>query len=214
MFTGIVEEVGRVVRVEARASGSRLRIEAARVVEGLREGDSVAVQGVCLTAVEIGGGGFSADVSRETLERSTLGEARAGAAVNLERALAASGRLGGHIVQGHVDGTGVIRTLEERGGGDWWLEVEAPQELARYLAYKGSIAVDGISLTVARVEGPLFAVAVIPHTWANTTLRESRPGGRVNLETDILAKYVESLLERLELRREKLTVERLREMGY
>ena len=214
MFTGIVEEVGRVVRVEPRGSGSRLRIEAGRVAEGLREGDSVAVQGVCLTAVEIGSAGFSTDVSRETLERSTLGEARAGTAVNLERALAASGRLGGHIVQGHVDGTGVIRTLEERGGGDWWLEVEAPQELVRYLVYKGSIAVDGISLTVARVEGPVFAVAVIPHTWANTTLREARPGGRVNLETDILAKYVESLLEKLEWKREKLTVERLREMGY
>jgi riboflavin synthase len=184
------------------------------VVEGLREGDSVAVQGVCLTAVEIGSSGFSADVSRETLERSTLGEARAGTPVNLERALAASGRLGGHIVQGHVDGTGVIRTLEERGGGDWWLEVEAPAELARYLVYKGSIAVDGISLTVARVDGPVFAVAVIPHTWANTTLRQARAGQRVNLETDVLAKYVERLLEQMELKREKLTVERLREMGY
>lgn len=214
MFTGIVEEVGRVAEAEPRASGSRLRIEAARVVEGLREGDSVSVQGVCLTAVAITAGSFSADVSRETLERSTLGEARPGALVNLERALAASGRLGGHIVQGHVDGTGVIRALEERGGGDWWLEVEAPPELARYLVYKGSIAVDGISLTVARVDGPVFAVAVIPHTWANTALRTARPGQRVNLETDILAKYVERLLEHMELRREKLTVERLRELGY
>lgn len=214
MFTGIVEEVGRVADVAPRGSGSRLRIEAGKVVEGLREGDSVAVQGVCLTAVEIGSSGFSADVSRETLERSTLGEARAGTPVNLERAVAASGRLGGHIVQGHVDGTGVIRTLEERSGGDWWLEVEAPGELARYLVYKGSIAVDGISLTVARVEGPVFAVALIPHTWANTALRAARVGQRVNLETDVLAKYVERLLEQMELKRDKLTVERLREMGY
>lgn len=214
MFTGIVEEVGRIVRVEPRASGAKLRIEAGRVVEGLKEGESVAVQGVCLTAVETGASGFSADVSRETLERSTLGEARPGMAVNLERALAASGRLGGHIVQGHVDGMGVIRSLEERGGGDWWLEVEAPPELARYLVYKGSVAVNGISLTVARVAGPVFAVAVIPHTWANTTLKEARPGQRVNLETDILAKYVERLLEGLEARREKLTVEKLREWGY
>lgn len=214
MFTGIVEEVGRVVAVAPRGSGSRLRIEAGKVADGLREGDSVAVQGVCLTAVEVGSSGFSADVSRETLERSTLGEARAGTPVNLERALAASGRLGGHIVQGHVDGTGVIRTLEERGGGDWWLEVEAPAELARYLVYKGSIAVDGISLTVARVDGPVFAVAVIPHTWENTTLRQARAGQRVNLETDVLAKYVERLLAQMELKRETLTVERLREMGY
>lgn len=214
MFTGIVEEVGRVQAVEARAQGSRLRIEAARVVEDLREGDSVAVSGVCLTAAQIDAGGFWADVSRETLERSTLGEARAGTRVNLERALRAGGRLGGHIVQGHVDGTGVVRVMEERGGGDWWLEVEAPAELARYLVFKGSVAVDGISLTVARVDGPVFAVAVIPHTWTRTTLRDARPGVRVNLETDILAKYVERLLEQMEARPERLTVERLRELGY
>jgi riboflavin synthase len=214
MFTGIVEEVGRVQAVEARAQGSRLRIEAALVVEDLREGDSVAVSGVCLTAAEIGGSGFWADVSRETLERSTLGEARAGSRVNLERALRAGGRLGGHIVQGHVDGTGVVRAMEERGGGDWWLEVEAPAELSRYLVFKGSIAVDGISLTVARVDGPVFAVAVIPHTWAHTTLKDARPGVRVNLETDILAKYVERLLEQMEARPERLTVEKLRALGY
>lgn len=214
MFTGIVEEVGRVSAVEPRASGSRLRIEASRVTADLREGDSVAVSGVCLTAVEITADAFSADVSRETLERSTLGQARPGTPVNLERALSASARLGGHIVQGHVDGTGVIVSFDERGGGDWWLEVEAPADLARYLVYKGSIAVDGISLTVARVDGPRFAVAVIPHTWANTTLRTARPGARVNLETDVLAKYVEKLLETLDLRPRGLTEEKLREMGY
>lgn len=214
MFTGIVEEVGRVAAVEPRAQGSRLRIEAARVLEDLREGDSVAVSGVCLTAAQIDGSGFWADVSRETLERTTLGEACAGTRVNLERALRAGGRMGGHIVQGHVDGTGVVRVMEERGGGDWWMEVEAPAEVARYLVLKGSIAVDGISLTVARVAGPVFAVAVIPHTWANTTLREVRPGRRVNLETDLLAKYVERLLEQMEARPARLTVEKLRELGY
>lgn len=214
MFTGIVEEAGRVQAVEARAEGRRLRIEAAQVLEDLRQGDSVSVSGVCLTAVDIDGSGFWVDVSRETLERTTLGEARAGTPVNLERAMPASGRLGGHIVQGHVDGTGVVRVMEERGGGDWWLEVEAPQEVARYLVYKGSVAVDGISLTVARVEGPVFAVAVIPHTWAHTTLKEARPGARVNLEVDILAKYVERLLENTEARPERLTVEKLRELGY
>ncbi len=214
MFTGIVEEVGRIAAVAPRGTGSRLRIEASRITGDLREGDSVAVSGVCLTAVEIAPRGFSADVSRETLERSTLGEARPGAVVNLERALAASDRLGGHIVQGHVDGTGVIASFEERGGGDWWLEVDAPPEMARYLVYKGSIAVDGISLTVARAEGARFAVAVIPHTWANTTLRAARPGMRVNLEADILAKYVERLLGRLELGSQGLTEEKLRELGY
>lgn len=214
MFTGIVEEAGRVQAVEARAEGRRLRIEAAQVLEDLRQGDSVSVSGVCLTAVEIDGSGFWVDVSRETLERTTLGEARAGTPVNLERAMPASGRLGGHIVQGHVDGTGVVRVMEERGGGDWWLEVEAPQEVARYLVYKGSVAVDGISLTVARVEGPVFAVAVIPHTWAHTTLRDARPGVCVNLEIDILAKYVERLLGNMEARPERLTVEKLRELGY
>lgn len=214
MFTGIVEETGRVQAVEARAEGRRLRIKAAKVLEDLRQGDSVAVSGVCLTAAEIDGSGFRADVSRETLERSTLGEARVGTLVNLERALRVGGRLGGHIVQGHVDGTGVVRVMEERGGGDWWLEVAAPEEVARYLVYKGSVAVDGISLTVARVEGPVFAVAVIPHTWTHTTLKDARPGVRVNLEIDILAKYVERLLGNMEGRPERLTVEKLRELGY
>ncbi|MCS7044163.1 MAG: riboflavin synthase [Bryobacteraceae bacterium] len=214
MFTGIVEETGVIAGIEPRGSGARLRIAASLVTRELREGDSVSVSGACLTAVEIREDGFAADVSRETLERTTLGEARAGTLVNLERALTAGGRLGGHIVQGHVDGVGVIRSLEERGGGDWWLEVEAPPELERYLVYKGSVAVDGISLTVARVAGPVFAVAVIPHTWRNTTLRAARPGARVNLETDILAKYVEKLLSRIESRPEKLTVEKLRELGY
>lgn len=214
MFTGIVEETGRVQAVEARAEGRRLRIKAAKVLEDLRQGDSVAVSGVCLTAAEIDGSGFRADVSRETLERSTLGEARVGTLVNLERAMRVGGRLGGHIVQGHVDGTGVVRVMEERGGGDWWLEVAAPEEVARYLVYKGSVAVDGISLTVARVEGPVFAVAVIPHTWTHTTLKDARPGVRVNLEIDILAKYVERLLGNMEGRPERLTVEKLRELGY
>lgn len=214
MFTGIVEETGVIAGVEPRGSGARLRIEASLVLEGLREGDSVCVSGACLTAVDIRAGGFSADVSRETLDRTTLGGARAGTPVNLERAMPASGRLGGHIVQGHVDGVGVIRTFREQGGGDWWLEIEAPPELERYLVYKGSVAVDGISLTVARVSGPVFSVAVIPHTWRNTTLRNARPGTRVNIETDILAKYVEKLLARIETRPEKLTAEKLRELGY
>lgn len=213
MFTGIVEETGVIAAVEPRGSGARLRVEARVVTEDLREGDSICVSGVCLTAVDISSGAFFADISRETMERTTLGDARPGFPVNLERALAAGGRLGGHIVQGHVDGIGVVRAMEDRGG-DWWMEVEAPPELARYLVYKGSVAVDGISLTVARVSGSVFAVAVIPHTWRNTTLRSTRPGMRVNIETDILAKYVERLLSRMETAPEKLTVEKLRELGY
>lgn len=214
MFTGIVEETGVVAGVEPRGSGARLRIEASRVLDGLREGDSVCVSGACLTAVDLRSGSFCADISRETLQRTTLGDARPGTLVNLERAVPAGGRLGGHIVQGHVDGIGVIRSFAERGGGDWWLEVEAPPEVERYLVYKGSVAVDGISLTIARVSGPLFSVAVIPHTWRSTTLRAARPGMRVNIETDILAKYVEKLLAQMEPRAGKLTAERLRELGY
>lgn len=213
MFTGIVEETGVIAGIEPQGGGARLRVACSVVAEGLREGDSICVSGACLTAVDVRAGSFSADVSRETLERTTLGGARPGTLVNLERALAVSGRLGGHIVQGHVDGVGVVRALEERGGG-WWLEVEAPPELERYLVYKGSIAVDGISLTIARVDGPAFAVAVIPHTYHNTTLRTARPGTRVNLESDILARYVEKLLERIGARPERLTEEKLREMGY
>lgn len=215
MFTGIVEEVGAVQALELRREGGRLRVRCRRVLEGSREGSSIAVNGVCLTAVELGREDFAADVSAETLRRTNLGELRPGALVNLERALAVGDRLGGHLVQGHVDATGELLSLVEQPGPQWWLRVRFPRELAPYLAPKGSIAVDGISLTIAELEGEVLGAAIIPHTYAATTLRVRRPGDRVNLEADIVAKYVERLLAwRNEPPRSALTEEKLRALGY
>ncbi len=214
MFTGIIEEVGAVEGLESRAAGSRIRVRAPLVSSGLGKGDSICVNGVCLTAVDLRAGSFSADVSPETLSRSDLGQLRQGSLVNLERALQPSSRLGGHIVQGHVDGVGEVESLDPLGDDNWWLQVRVPPELDRYLVFKGSIAIDGISLTVARVEGGVISVTIIPHTYANTNLREKKPGDRVNLETDVLAKYVEKMLSALDLRPRGLTLERLREEGY
>lgn len=215
MFTGLIEEAGTVEAMEPRPAGSRLRLRASVVASDLREGDSVSVSGVCLTAVDVRAGGFSADVAPETLKRSSLGALRAGSLVNLERALRPSSRLGGHIVQGHVDGTGTIESLDRIGGGNWWLRVAVPAELDRYLVFKGSIAIDGISLTVAAIENRVVSVTIIPHTYENTTLRTRRAGDIVNIETDVLAKYVEKMLGALDLRGGRgLTEERLREEGW
>lgn len=214
MFTGIIEEVGSVAALDPREAGSRISLRAPLVAGDIRAGDSVSVNGVCLTAVEPSREGFSADVSPETLCRSNLASLRPGSKVNLERALAAGGRLGGHIVQGHVDGVGAIESLDPLGGGNWWLSVAVPADLERYFVFKGSVAIDGISLTIAAVDPGRIAVAVIPHTYAHTNLREKRPGDPVNLETDVLAKYVEKMLAALDLNRRRLTVDQLREMGY
>ncbi len=215
MFTGIIEEVGSVERLLPRAGGSEIRIRAGKVTEGTREGDSISVSGVCLTARNAGPAGFSADVSPETLERTSLSQLRAGSLVNLERALLPSSRMGGHIVQGHVDGLGRIHELKELGDGNWWLSVEVPAELECFCVFKGSISIDGVSLTVAKLAGNLLSVAVIPHTWANTTMRSYRQGGVVNLETDIIAKYVEKMLAARELAgKVGLTESKLRELGY
>jgi riboflavin synthase len=191
MFTGIIEELGVV-----ETAGARLLVRCAAVMNGLTEGASVAVNGVCLTAVDLQADSFAADLAPETLRRSNLGDLRAGSRVNLERPLAAGGRLNGHIVQGHVDGTGELLSLEELGGGNWWLRIRAPAELDRYLVFKGSIAIDGISLTIAAIEDCVVSVTIIPHTYRNTTLGGYLPGARVNLECDILAKYVEKLMAR------------------
>jgi riboflavin synthase len=215
MFTGLVEEVGAVESLEPRAAGSRLRLRAPGIAAGLREGDSINVSGVCLTAVDVRPAGFSADVSPETLRRSSLGALRTGQQVNLERALQPSSRLGGHIVQGHVDGVGSVVSLDLLGDNNWWLRVEIPEELDRYLVFKGSIAIDGISLTVAAIENRVVSVTIIPHTYENTTLRTRRSGDTVNLETDILAKYVEKMMANLDLRGSRpITEERLREEGW
>src|SRR5829696_1735527 len=216
MFTGIIEELGRVRSVERRGEGVRMTVEARAVTGGTREGDSVAVNGVCLTALEVRADSFAADGSRETLQRSTLGQLRPGSVVNLERAATPSTRLGGHIVQGHVDARGRFLSADEHGGS-WTLRVGFPPEVARYLVFKGSVAVEGISLTVAALKEDHFEVAVIPKTWAVTNLSTLRPGDPVNLEVDIIAKYVERILSHGGARAEPataLTVERLAELGY
>lgn len=191
MFTGIVEEVGRVVSI----SGTGMTVRAERVMSDLKLGDSIAVNGACLTAVSLSGGEFSVDLSPETTRRTALGDLTAGGAVNLERALSASDRMGGHIVQGHVDATGSVASMEQEGDSTV-LEIAAPEGLMRYIVEKGFIAVDGISLTVVKVENAAFTLAVIPYTLRNTNLGTLSAGARVNLEADILAKYVENLLKR------------------
>jgi riboflavin synthase len=209
MFTGIVEELGSVERIEP----GRITIACRKVIEGSREGSSIAVNGVCLTAVNLRPGSFSADMAPETLRRSNLGRLQAGSRVNLERPLALSDRLSGHIVQGHVDGVGELISLEALGDENWWMKVRIPAGLERYLVYKGSIAIDGISLTVADVTGDVVSVTVIPHTYHNTTLGTRKPGDLLNLECDILAKHVEKLLGALDVK-PGLTVEKLKEQGY
>jgi riboflavin synthase len=213
MFTGIIEELGAVDSVVAQAAGARLRIRCSTVREDLAPGGSIAVNGVCLTAIDLRPDSFSADASPETLRRSNLGDLRAGSRVNLERPLSPSGRLGGHIVQGHVDGTGEFLALDALGGENWWLRIRFPEELDPFLVEKGSIAIDGISLTIATLERDALSVTIIPHTFRNTTLAAYRPGSRVNLECDILAKHVAKLMGKLGVK-ESLTLEKLRENGY
>ena len=190
MFTGIVEEVGQV----ASLNDYRLALNAERVLSDVKIGDSISVNGACLTVVEFDDAGFAVDLAPETLRRTSLGDAGPGAAVNLERALSASDRMGGHIVQGHVDATGTVTGLTPEADC-YIMEIEAPDSLLPYIVEKGFIAVDGISLTVVQRTERRFTISVIPFTMQNTNLHEKAVGDRVNLEADILAKYVESLLE-------------------
>ena len=190
MFTGIVEEVGRV----ASRHDYRLALNAEKVLSDVKIGDSISVNGACLTVVEFDGAGFAVDLAPETLRRTSLGDAGPGSAVNLERALSASDRMGGHIVQGHVDATGTVTGLTPEADC-YIMEIEAPDSLLPYIVEKGFIAVDGISLTVVQRTGRRFTISVIPFTMQNTNLHQKAVGDRVNLEADILAKYVESLLE-------------------
>jgi len=214
MFTGIIEELGSIEGIEPRAAGTRLRIRAGEVCKDVREGDSVCVNGVCLTAVEVKPSSFGADVSPETLKRSSLGGLKQGSQVNLERALLPTSRMGGHIVQGHVDGLGEVISLDLLGDNNWWLRIRVPAEIDRYLVFKGSIAIDGISLTVAEVEKGVVSVTIIPHTYLSTNLKTRKSGDAVNLETDVLAKYVEKMLGTLDLKTSRLTVERLLDHGF
>lgn len=193
MFTGIIEELGRVRAVEKRGEDARIVIEARTVTEDSRNGDSIAVNGVCLTALDIQPDSFAADVSKETLRRSTLGTLKAGSPVNLERAVTPETRLGGHIVQGHVDARGRLLSAESNGDS-WTVRIAYPKEVARYLVFKGSIAVEGISLTIADLTDEHFEIAVIPKTWEVTNFSYLKPGDEVNLEVDVIAKYVERIL--------------------
>lgn len=204
MFTGIVEETGVVERVHPTDRAIELTVRPKLCAQGLKVGDSLAVNGCCLTVVRLAGRGARKtaqfDLLRETWERTNLQFVRPGSLVNLERALRADGRLGGHFVTGHIDGLGRIRRWE-RAGQDWVLDIAAPPEVMRYVVFKGSIAVDGISLTVARVLRGGFRVWIIPHTWEVTALRERRVGDAVNLEADLVGKYVEQMLARMNLKR-------------
>lgn len=193
MFTGIIEELGSVRSIEERGENARIVISANVVTEGTNHGDSISVNGVCLTALDIHPDSFAADVSRETLLRSTLGRLRPGSPVNLERAVTPATRLGGHIVQGHVDACGRFTGVEDHGES-WTVKIAYPKEIARYLVFKGSVAVEGISLTIAGLADDHFEVAIIPKTWEVTNLSRLKPGDEVNLEVDIIGKYVERLL--------------------
>lgn len=194
MFTGIVEELGTVTAVDKRSAGVRIVVSASLVTSDIAVGDSVAVNGVCLTAVDVSASSFSADVSPETLDRTTLGKINAGSRVNLERAVTLATRLGGHIVQGHVDGRGTF----ESGVAEsefWTVRIGYSAELARYFVHKGSVTVEGISLTIAALSDSSFDIAVIPKTWEMTNLSTLDPGDAVNLEADVIAKYVERMMQ-------------------
>ena len=194
MFTGIIEEIGTVKNIQRNGSNSFIVIEAKKVLEDVHIGDSIAVNGVCLTVTKTDGSIFQADVMNETLSRSSLGELRQGSKVNLERAMAANGRFGGHIVSGHIDGTGTIADIKNDGIAVWYT-IAANADIMRYIVEKGSIAIDGISLTVAKVTDRDFSVSVIPHTAEMTILSTKSKGQTVNLENDIIGKYVEKLMK-------------------
>jgi riboflavin synthase len=189
VFTGIVEEVGTVM-----AAGHRMRLQCRLVLEDIQEGASIAVNGVCLTAVEIQPDGFWCDLSPETLARTNLGALRVGSLVNLERPAAVGDRLSGHIVQGHVDGTAEFLSLDPLADGNWWLKIRIPADLDRYVIHKGSITLDGVSLTVASLDQDTVGVAIIPHTYQNTVMRNYGPGASINVEVDLIGKYVEKLM--------------------
>lgn len=217
MFTGIIEEIGQIESVQKGSKSAVLHIRCNEVLDGTRVGDSIAVNGVCLTVTSMNNRGYTADVMAETLERSSLGSLKSGSRVNLERAMPADGRFGGHIVAGHIDGTGTIVEISKDETAVWY-RVRTEPDILRYIVEKGSITIDGISLTVARVSREDFSVSIIPHTQGNTTLADRRTGDIVNLETDIIGKYIEKLLQPKEPEQEqdgsKLTLEFLAEHGF
>ena len=194
MFTGIIEELGRVMELQRKATGARLTVECSAILSDAALGASIAVNGACLTAVDLTAHSFSADLAPETLKRTNLGDSKPGSIVNLERPLRANSRLDGHFVLGHVDGTAELLSLEPLGDNNWWLRIRVPREFTRYLVTKGSLAVDGISLTIAEMENDIASFTIIPHTYEHTTLRSYISGARLNIEVDILAKHLQKLL--------------------
>ena len=214
MFTGIIEEVGRVSGIEQRGENRRITVSAKQAPKELKPGASIAVSGVCLTALDIKPGSFCADLAPETWARTSFSRMSEGALVNLELPMKADGRFGGHIVQGHVDGVGKLIELERIADSEnWWLRIELPSEIEKYTVYKGSISIEGISLTVAKLEGRKCTIAIIPHTVEMTNLHSLQPGDPVNLEADLIAKYVEKMMA-VESVESSLTVEELVRQGF
>ncbi|MCQ2526200.1 MAG: riboflavin synthase [Lachnospiraceae bacterium] len=218
MFTGIIEEKGKIRKVLSGKESGSVEIKASVVLEGTKIGDSIAVNGVCLTVTSLKADGFTADVMPETLRRTNLGKLSIGAEVNLERAMAAGGRFGGHIVSGHIDGTGVIKSLKPEGNAVW-VSINAAPDILHLIVEKGSICIDGISLTVAYVDDKEFRVSIIPHTGSETTLLAKKAGDIVNLENDIVGKYIEKLIKPYSSTQEPekksgLTMEMLSEYGF
>ena len=214
MFTGIIEEVGSVARIEQRGENRRIAVAAAHVTGELNTGDSVAVSGVCLTALDIKPDSFSADLAPETWALTSFSRLREGALVNLELPMKADGRFGGHVVQGHVDGVGKLISLERIADSEnWWLQIELPPAIQKYTVYKGSISIEGISLTVAKLENRKCTIAIIPHTVEWTNLHSLQPGDPLNLEADLIAKYVEKMM-RHDSKQSSLTVEELVRQGF
>jgi riboflavin synthase len=214
MFTGIIEEVGRVTSIANENGNRRLTVSASHLTKELKKGESIAVSGVCLTAVEITPSSLGADLAEETWNRTSFSRIKPGARVNLELPMRADGRFGGHIVQGHVDGTGQFIALDEIPGADnYWLRIEIPPELTRYVIFKGSLSIEGISLTVAKIEGTQVTVAIIPHTTEMTNLKSLKPGDPVNLEVDMIAKYVEKMMHG-DSTNSSISIERLVQAGF
>ena len=213
MFTGIVEEVGKITKIQQRGENRRITIEAGRTPEELGTGQSVAVSGVCLTALDIKPKSFCADLAPETWERTSFSRIHEGALVNLELPMKADGRFGGHIVQGHVDGVGKLISFDRIADSEnWWLHVEIPSDVEKYTVYKGSICIEGISLTVAKLEENRCTIAIIPHTVELTNLGSLEPGDPVNLEADVIAKYVEKMMKGES--QSSLTIEELVQQGF
>jgi riboflavin synthase len=214
MFTGIVEEVGKVTSIKKDGGTRRLTVAATNLVKELTKGASIAVSGVCLTAVEFTPSYFCADLAEETWNRTSFSRIKAGALVNLELPMRADGRFGGHIVQGHVDGTGSLQALDKiEGADDYWLRIEIPPDLVRYVIHKGSLSIEGISLTIAKIEGTQVTVAIIPHTIKMTNLGSLKKGDPVNLEVDMIAKYVEKMMHG-DAGGQRLTIEELVAKGF